>query len=73
MKAGLFYRLSCFVFPYQRIETDKRKDDDDDTKDHQVDIPLGDRRDLDPQRIVVGKEEVRPEIDVHQFAVKISR
>ena len=40
---------------------------------HQIDIPVGDLGQLDAQRILVGKEEIRPEIDVLQFTVEIGR
>ncbi len=61
------------VFLNHRHEADPGQNNDQDTQYHQIDIPVGDLGQLDAQRILIGKEEVRPEIDVLQFTVKIGR
>ena len=61
------------VFLNHRHEADPGQNNDQDAQYHQIDIPVGDLGQLDTQRILVGKEEVRPEIDVLQFTVEIGR
>lgn len=65
--------LFCSVSSDQRIETDECQYDNDDSQDQQINVPLGDRRDLDAQRVVVGEEEVGPEVDVLKLSVEIGR
>lgn len=61
------------VFLNHRHEADPGQNNDQDAQYHQIDIPVSDLGQLDAQRILVGKEEVRPEIDVLQFTVEIGR